>query len=71
MPAPKMLVSVNEKEEREAQKSFYQKVESEMSFKRIEKLKFWHRVSIFYTPLSVSTFMIVYWVAGLKHAEIL
>ena len=65
------LVSINEREERDAQRLFYSKVEMEMSQKRMKKLKFWQRVSVLYSPVFVTAFMVVYWIAGLKHAGIL
>ena len=70
-PAAETLVSINEKEERDAQKAFYAKVEAEMSRKKIKKLVFWHRVSIVYAPVCVLPFMTIYWFAGMSHAGIL
>ena len=71
MPAPAKLVSINEREERDAQKLFYSNVEAEMGKKRMKKLQFWEKVSILYSPGFVLIFMVVYWVAGLRHADIL
>ena len=71
MPAPGALVSINEREERDAQKAFYSKVENEMTRKKKTKLNFWKRVSTTYAPTFVLTFMTVYWIAGLKHAGVL
>ena len=71
LPAPDKLVSINEREERDAQKMFYNKVEAEMSKRRMKKLQFWKKVSIVYSPLFVLVFMVIYWIAGLKHADIL
>ena len=71
MPAPGALVSINEREERDAQKAFYSKVENEMNRKRKTKLEFWKRVSTTYAPIFVLTFMTIYWIAGLKHAGVL
>ena len=70
-PAAETLVSINEKEERDAQKAFYAKIEAEMSRKKIMKLVFWHRVSIVYAPVCVLAFMSIYWFAGMSHAGIL
>ena len=70
-PASETLVSINEKEERDAQKAFYEKIEAEMCNKKMKKLKFWHRVSIVYAPVCVLTFMSIYWFAGMRHAGIL
>ena len=71
IPAPGALVSINEREERDAQKAFYSKVENEMNRKRKTKLEFWKRVSTTYAPIFVLTFMTIYWIAGLKHAGVL
>ena len=65
------LVSVNEKEEMRAQKAFYDKVEAEMGTKRAQKLAFWKRVSLVYTPVFALGFVAVYWFAGLKHANVI
>ena len=71
LPDPDMLVSINEREEKESQRLFYNKIEAEMSRKRIRRLQFWRNVSILYSPIFVLTFMIIYWIAGLRHADIL
>ena len=71
MPANIALVSVNEKLELEAQKAFYEKIESEMGRKRSKKLKFWQNVSLVYAPLFALVFMALYWIAGLKHADVI
>ena len=69
--APAALVSVNEKEEMQAQKAFYDKIEQEMGKKLAKRLAFWQKVSLVYMPAFALTFVAVYWVAGLKHAGIL
>ena len=69
--APAALVSVNEKEEMQAQKAFYDKIEQEMGKKLAKRLAFWQRVSLMYMPAFALTFVAVYWVAGLKHAGII
>ena len=71
MPANAALVSVNEKLELEAQKSFYEKIESEMGRKRSKNLKFWQNVSLVFAPLFALVFMAVYWIAGLRHADVI
>ena len=70
MPDNSALVSVNEKLELEAQKTFYEKIESEMGRDRSKQLNFWQNVSLVYAPLFALVFMAVYWIAGLKHADI-
>ena len=70
LPANAALVSVNEKVELDAQKAFYDKIEKEMGMKKAKKLKFWQNVSLIYAPLFALGFMTVYWVAGLKHADV-
>ena len=71
MPANAALVSVNEKVELDAQKAFYEEIESEMGRKRFQKLKFWQNISLVYAPIFSLGFMTVFWIAGLKHADIL
>ena len=71
LPAKAALVSVNEKVELDAQKAFYEKIEQEMGMKRHKKLNFWQNMSLIYVPLFALGFMTVYWVAGLKHADII
>ena len=71
LPANAALVSVNEKVELDAQKAFYEKIESEMGRKRSQKLRFWQNVSLVYAPIFALSFMAVYWIAGLRHADII
>ena len=71
LPANAALVSVNEKVELDAQKAFYEKIEKEMGMKRSKKLIFWQNVSLVYAPLFALGFMTIYWIAGLKHADII
>ena len=71
MPAPKKLLSINEREEKDAQQLFYKRVDADMNKKKKKKLEFWRKVSIFYSPGFVLTFMMIYWIAGLKHADII
>ena len=68
---PANLVSVNEKEELEAQRAFYSKIESEMSIKRTRKVERLSRINLFYLPIICLSFVIIFWVVGLKNAEIL
>ena len=71
VPFNAALVSVNEKVELDAQKTFYEKIEAEMGRKRSKKLQFWQNVSLMYAPLFALVFMAVYWIAGLKHANVI
>ena len=71
MPANTAMVSVNEKLELEAQKAFYEKIESEMGKNKSKKLKFWQNVSLVYAPLFALVFMALYWIAGLNHADVI
>ena len=71
LPANAALLSVNEKVEMEAQRTFYNKIESEMGSKRSRRLRFWQNVSLVYLPLFALGFMTVYWFAGLRHAEVI
>ena len=65
------LVSVNEEVERNAQKAFYEKIESEMSQKKAKKLAFWKRVSLVYNPIIALGCFVIYWTMGLRHANII
>ena len=65
------LISINEREEKDAQQKFYNRVQEDMSKKKKKSLKFWQRVTIVYSPSFVLIFMMVYWIAGLKHADII
>ena len=71
IPTPKALVSIDEREERDAQKALYSKTENELRKRRMKKLEFWKRVSTTYAPTFVFTFMAFYWIAGLRHAGVL
>ena len=71
LPVNAALLSINEKVELDAQKAFYEKIESEMGRKKCKKLKFWQNVSLVYAPLFALGFMTVYWIAGLKHADVI
>ena len=64
-------MSVNEKVEIEAQKAYYDKIESEMGKAKARRLQFWQNMTRIYTPLFALIFAAVYWVAGLKHANII
>ena len=64
-------MSVNEKEELEAQKKFYEKIEKEMTVKRSKKLEFWRKVSLLYLPFLALSFVLIYWILGLRHAELI
>ena len=65
------LISVNEKEELQAQKAFYDKIAAEMGEKRMKRLEFWQRVSLVYLPVMAVLFVALYWLVGLKNAGIL
>ena len=67
---PASLVSVNEKEELEAQREFYRKIEMEMGKKRLKKLEILMRVNLVYLPLVALSFAALFWFVGLKNAEI-
>ena len=65
------MVSVNEKEEMQAQKAFYDKIEQEMGKKLAKRLEFWQKVALVYMPVFALIFVAVFWIAGLKHAGII
>ena len=70
-PANKNLLSVNEKEELQAQKEFYDKIERQLGEKKKKKLEFWRRMSLVYLPVMALIFVCLYWLIGLKSAGIL
>ena len=39
--------------------------------KREDALKFWKNVSLVYIPIFALSFAAVYWIAGLKHANVI
>ena len=69
--APAALVSINEKEEMQAQKAFYEKIEQEMGKKLAKRLACWQKVSLVYMPVFALILVAVYWFAGLSHAGII
>ena len=62
---------MNEQEELEAQKQFYEKIDREMTAKKSKKLEFWRKVSLTYLPLLALGFVSIYWIIGLRHAEVI
>ena len=70
-PATTDLLSVNEKVEIEAQKAFYDKVNSEMEKSKAKRLQFWQNITKIYTPSFALIFVTIYWLAGLKHANVI
>ena len=60
-----------EKEELQAQKEYYQKIKKEMGIKRAKKLAFLMKLSLVYIPFLALMFAILYWVIGLKQAEVI
>ena len=70
-PAASALVSVYEEEELRAQKAFYDKIKREMGRRLADKLAFWQKVSLVHMPVFALTFAAIYWVAGLKHANVI
>ena len=65
------LVSTNEETEMKAQKEFYAQIEAQMGSQRAKRLAFWKRVSIVYNPIIALSFVAIYWIVGLKHAEVI
>ena len=68
---PASLVSMNEKEEFEAQKQLNTKKKMGMEAKRLRKLEKLRRVNLIYLPLMALTFVAIFWIVGLKNAELL
>ena len=65
------LRSINEKEELQAQKEYYEKIKSEMDAKRAKKLVFMKKLSMVYIPSLCLVFAVLYWIIGLKQAEVI
>lgn len=68
---PVSLVSVNEKEELEAQREFYKKIEMEMGKKRSKQLERLRKINLVYLPFMALTFAVIFWFVGLKNAEVI
>ena len=68
---PASLVSVNEKEELDAQREFYKKIEMEMGKNRSKQLERLMRINLVYLPLIALSFAALFWFVGLKNAEII
>ena len=68
---PANLVSVNEKVELEAQKEFYDKIQKEMGKKTLKKLETLRRINIIYLPFMALSFAVIFWLVGLKKAEMI
>ena len=68
---PASLVSVNEKEELEAQREFYKKIEMEMGKKKSKQIERLMRINLVYLPLIALSFVALFWFVGLKNAEII
>ena len=68
---PAELVSINEKEELNAQRKYYADIEAKMRNARRARLSLMQRVSLVYNPIMAVVFVVVYWVMGLRHAEII
>ena len=68
---PANLVSINEEEELKAQKQYYASIEAKMKTERRKRLNLMQRVSLVYNPLMAVVFVVVYWVMGLRHADII
>ena len=62
---------MNEDKELKAQKAFYDEVEEEMRRRLAKKLAYWQKVSLVYMPGLALVFAVSYWIAGLKHADII
>ena len=68
---PATLVSVNEKIELEAQKEFYDKIEKEMGEKTTKQLETLRKINIIYLPFMALSFAVIFWLVGLKNAEMI
>ena len=64
-------MSVNEEEELRAQKAFYEKIKQEMDRKIAKDLTFLRKVSLVLIPIFALNFAAIYWIAGLRHANVI
>ena len=64
-------MSVNEEEELRAQKVFYEKIKQEMDGKMAKDLAFLRKVSLVQMSIFALTFAAIYWIAGLRHANVI
>ena len=62
---------MNEEEELKAQKAFYDEVEKNMRKRLTTKLAYCQKVSLVYMPGLALVFAVSYWIAELKHANII
>ena len=60
-----------EEEELQAQKDYYQKIKQEMGIKRAKKLAFLMKLSLVYIPFLALMFATLYWIIGLRQAEVI
>ena len=64
-------MSVNERVELEAQKEFYEKIEMEMDRGKARRLENIRKVNLVYLPLMALMFAVIFWLVGLRNAEVI
>ena len=67
---PHSLVSINDKEELEAQKQLNKIIEME-SAERARKLEMLRKINLIFLPVLAFTFVLIFWIVGLRNAELL
>ena len=67
---PHSLVSINDKEELEAQKQLNKIIEME-SAERARKLEMLRKINLIFLPVLAFTFVLIFWIVGLRNAEVL
>ena len=67
---PHSLVSINDKEELEAQKQLNKIIEME-SAERARKLEMLRKINLIFLPVLALTFVLIFWIVGLRNAELL
>ena len=65
------MVSINEEEELKAQNKYYANIKAKMKTEKKKRLALMRRVSLVYNPIMAVVFVVVYWVMGLRHADII
>ena len=68
MPDNRTITSPREKEKLKASEI---KIQAKIQRTKLRKLVFWRKVALVYNPVMAVLFVTVYWIIGLKHADII
>ena len=64
-------VSIDEKERLKTQKNLHMKKEKESEAERTRKLEKLRKINLIYLPLMALTFVFIFWIVGLRNAELI